>query len=270
MREFRCVFLTGAGSGIGMRLAEMALGRGAAVAGFDARPEGLAKLSQTAADSGGRLHSAVVDVRQDQELADAIGAAAERLGPPDLAINCAGILLSKPFAELTSQEFTRVIEVNLIGSRNFAAAALPLMGRGSRLALVASMAGLVANYSYAAYGASKYGVLGLAEVLRLEYKPRGIDVSVICPPEVETSMVYAERKTMHPVSRSLKRTAGTMDVETACAEIFSSLQKGRFLIIPSRRARAVAWVARHVPKPVVHAGTDLAVRLALSRSGAGN
>lgn len=266
MREFKCVFLTGAGSGIGRRLAEMALQRGAAVAAFDVRPEGLATLGQTVAGAEQRLHTATTDVRNAEELEDALRVASERLGPPDLAINCAGIMLAKPFAELTGEEFSRVIEVNLIGTRNFAAAALPLMQRGSRLALVSSMAGLVANYSYAAYGASKYAVLGLGEVLRLEYKPLGIDVSVICPPEVETHMVYEERKTMHPVSRSLKQTAGTMDVETACAEIFSSLQKERFLIIPSRRARAVAWVAKHVPGPLVHAGTDLAVRLALSRS----
>lgn len=267
MKEFHCVFLTGAGSGIGRRLAEIALSKGAAVAAFDANPEGLAALSQAVPGTEPRLHTATVDVRNAPELQHTLTTAAERLGSPDLAINCAGILLAKPFVELTAEEFSRVIDVNLIGSRNFAAAALPLMHRGSRLALVASMAGLVANYTYAAYGASKYAVLGLGEVLRLEYKPLGIDVSVICPPEVETNLVYEERRTMHPVSRVLKRTAGTMDVETACAEIYSSLQKGRFLIVPSRRARAVAWVAKHAPGSLVHAGTDLTVRLALSRVG---
>jgi NAD(P)-dependent dehydrogenase (short-subunit alcohol dehydrogenase family) len=266
MRQFERVFVTGAASGIGRRLAELALQSGASVAAFDADPEGLARLQEAASRRGQRLQSAPVDVRRPDELEEAIERAAGQLGAPDLAINCAGIQLAKPFESLSAEEFTRVIEINLIGSRNFSAAVLPRMDRGSRLALVSSLAGLVPNYSYAAYGASKYGVIGLAEVLRLEYKPRGIGVSVICPPEVETNLVHEERKTMHPVSRALKQTAGTMNVDDACAEIFAALQKERFLIIPSRRARAVARVAKYVPAGLAHAGTDLAVKLALARS----
>lgn len=265
MKQFHRVFVTGAGSGIGRRLAELALQSGASVAAFDARPEGLAEL-QTRSAAGQRLHTAVADVRDAAALEDVIGAAADQLGPPDLAINCAGIMVAKPFEELSAEEFDRVIGVNLIGSRNFAAAVLPRMSRGSRLALVASMAGLVPNWSYAAYASSKFGVMGLAEVLRLEYRPRGIRVSVICPPEVETNLVWEERKTMHPVSRALKQTAGTMELNPACDEIFAGLQKGRYLIIPSPRARALAWVSRHVPAPLTQAGVDLAVRLALRRA----
>lgn len=265
MRHFERVFVTGAASGIGRGLTELALQSGASVAAFDADSEGLARL-QEAAGAGPRLVSATVDVRRPDQLGEAVARAAGQLGTPELAINCAGIQLAKPFESLSAEEFTRVIEINLIGSRNFAAAVLPGMQRGSRLALVSSLAGLVPNYSYAAYGASKYGVIGLAEVLRLEYKPRGIGVSVICPPEVETPLVYEERKTMHPVSQALKRTAGTMSVEDACAGIFAALQKERFLIIPSARGRALARVAKYVPAGLAHAGSDLAVKLALARS----
>src|SRR3546814_2598867 len=57
-----------------------------------------------------------------------------------------------------------------------------------RLALIASMAGLTSNYAYAAYGASKFGVVGLATTLRYEYEPLGIGISCICPPEVKTQI----------------------------------------------------------------------------------
>jgi len=63
------------------------------------------------------------------------------------------------------------VDINLKGSRNFAAAVLPHMASGSRLVLLASLAGLVGNYAYAAYNASKFGVVGLASALRIEYKP---------------------------------------------------------------------------------------------------
>jgi NAD(P)-dependent dehydrogenase (short-subunit alcohol dehydrogenase family) len=265
-QRFSRVFVTGAASGIGRRLAELALHHGADVAGFDLTKDGLSELSEEAARLGRRSHVELVDVRRADALTSAVDRAAEAIGAPDLAINCAGIQLAKPFEELSGEEFGRVIEVNVVGSRNFAAAALPHLGTGGRLALVASLAGLVPNYSYAAYTASKYAVVGLAEVLRLEYAPRGIGVSVICPPEVETNMVYEERKMQHPASAALKRTAGTLDVDTACREIFAGLRAGGFMIIPSRRARAVAWMGRYIPRGLAHAGTDLTVRRALRRS----
>jgi 3-dehydrosphinganine reductase len=267
MREYKRVFVTGAAAGIGRRLAELALDAGADVAAFDAVEAGLSELSEAAARPGRRVHAQVVDIRDVEGVKEAVKSAVADIGAPDLAINCAGIQLAKPFAELSAEEFRRVIEVNLLGSRNLAAAVLPHMQSGSRLALVSSLAGLVPNYSYAAYSASKYAVVGLAEVLRLEYKPRGIDVSCICPPEVETNLVAEERRTQHPASAALKRTAGTLDVDTACREIFAGLQEGRFMIIASRRARAVAWMGKYVPRALAHAGTDLTVRRVLSRSG---
>jgi NAD(P)-dependent dehydrogenase (short-subunit alcohol dehydrogenase family) len=264
--RFTRVFVTGAAAGIGRRLAELALEAGADVAAFDQARDGLTELTDAAAQRGRRVQAETVDIRDAERLNEAVEEAVGLIGAPDLAINCAGIQLAKPFEELSAEEFRRVIEVNLLGSRNFAAAVLPQMHAGGRLALVSSLAGLVPNYSYAAYSASKYAVVGLAEVLRLEYRPRGIDVSVICPPEVETNLVVEERKTQHPASATLKRTAGTLDVDTACREIFSALQERGFMIIPSRRARLVAWMGKYVPRALAHAGTDLTVRRVLTRS----
>jgi 3-dehydrosphinganine reductase len=224
-------------------------------------------LAHAATQQGRRIQTQTVDVRDPDRLTEVIAAAVQLLGAPDLAINSAGIQLAKPFEELSAEEFRRVIEVNLLGSRNFAAAVLPHMQAGGRLALVSSLAGLVPNYAYAAYSASKYAVVGLAEVLRLEYRPRGIDVSVICPPEVETNLVVEERRTQHPASATLKRTAGTLDVDTACREIFAGLRTGGFMVIPSRRARAVAWMGKYIPRALAHAGSDLTVRRVLARSG---
>ena len=87
--------------------------------------------------------------------------AAAALGAPELAINCAGIQRASPFEQLPAEHFEQTVAVNLVGSRHFAAAVLPHMVAGSRLALVSSMAGFAANYSYAAYSAAKFGVVGL-------------------------------------------------------------------------------------------------------------
>ncbi len=241
------VFISGGGSGIGRQLARHYAARGSAVAVFDLRIDervrhGLAPLNQPAS-----LFFHEVDVRDAEALRAAVIDAITVAGPPRLAIHCAGVQAAGRFLDLTEEQFRHVIDVNLVGSRNFAAATLPQMQPGSKLALVASLAGLLANYAYSAYCASKFGVVGLAGVLRLECLQRGIDVAAICPPEVDTPMVEEELKTMDPITRELKQVVGTLDLESACREITAGLERDEFLIIPGARARMIARLGRWFP-----------------------
>jgi NAD(P)-dependent dehydrogenase (short-subunit alcohol dehydrogenase family) len=242
-------YITGAASGIGRRLSELLAARGARVVGFDRN----ARTDATFA----------VDVRDADAVEAAFAAAEAQVGPPSLVINSAGIQLGKAFADLTTEEFTRVVEVNLLGSRNVAAAALRRLSPGGHLVLVASLAGLVPNYGYAAYCASKYGVVGLAEVLRLECRPRGIRVSCVCPPEVETPMVDEERRTELAPTRALKDLAGTMALEPAARGILAGIDRGDFLIMPSARARGARNLARFLPARLSRAVSDRVVDRAL-------
>src|SRR3546814_665032 len=120
---------------------------------------------------------------------------------------------------------------------------------GSRLALIASMAGLTSNYAYAAYGASKFGVVGLATTLRYEYEPLGIGISCICPPEVKTPMVASERANGNPVSLELKEFAGSLEIDPACDAMLAGLDAGRWMIIPGVNSRITAFAARYLPRP---------------------
>jgi NAD(P)-dependent dehydrogenase (short-subunit alcohol dehydrogenase family) len=247
--DAKCAFITGGGSGIGLRLAQKLLERGTSLAIFDlaVRGEVRQELEKLAEGTGARCSFHEADLRDAPGIASAVADAVAAIGAPDLAINSAGVQISKPFEALTADEFERVVGVNLVGSRNFAAAVLPHMAAGSRLALIASLAGIVANYGYAAYNASKFGVVGLAGALRLELAPRGIGVSVICPPEVETPMVTAERATSDPISLKLKEFSGTLGVEDACSEILAGLDAERWMIVPGRRARLTRRLAQIFP-----------------------
>ena len=246
MPAWRNAIITGGASGIGRELTRRLLADGATVAVIDRNPDpGARDALQPAGD--GRLHFHTADVTDLEQLRGAVSAAVAQIGAPDLVVNSAGIQDARPFAELSKEDFERVVAVNLFGSRNLAEAVLPHMVRGSQLALVASLAGLVPSHSYAAYNASKYGVVGLAGALRLEQVERGVEVSVVCPPEVNTPMVATERKTLSPVAAKLKDTAGTLEVGPACEEILAGLRRGRFLIIPGWRARWVARIARLFP-----------------------
>jgi 3-dehydrosphinganine reductase len=246
-KKWDTIYISGGGSGIGLYFARKFASVGAKVAIFDLRiiDEVRNELVQLSGADALAFHE--LDICDDRAVTAAAEESAEKLGGTDLALNCAGIQISKPFLELSADEFTRVVNINLIGSRNFAAAVLPHMGSGSRLAFVASLAGLISNYSYAAYNASKFGVVGLAGAVRMDSIARGIEVSVICPPEVMTPMVEEELKTMNPITFELKQVAGTLDLDTACQEIMAGLEKGDFYIIPGFKARMIWRLNRWFP-----------------------
>jgi NAD(P)-dependent dehydrogenase (short-subunit alcohol dehydrogenase family) len=241
--------VTGGGSGIGLELCRRLLQEGTAVAVIDRQnsPQAQEELDALAARTGASVLFYEADVTDEQTLRQRVDTLVQELGAPDLVLNCAGIQDARPFEELSGADFERVVAINLCGSRNLAAALLPHMASGSQLALMASLAGLVSNHSYAAYNASKFGVVGLAGALRLEYLPAGIEVSVICPPEVETPMVEQERRSLPAVAAQLKDTAGTLDVATACDQILAQLRRRRVTVIPGWRARGVALLARLLP-----------------------
>jgi len=149
---------------------------------------------------------------------------------------------------------------------HFAAAVLSHMAPGSNLVLVASLAGLVGNYGYAAYNASKFGVVGLASALRIECKPRGIDVTVVCPPEVVTPMVLEERKTASPVSMATKDFAGVVELDELCNDILLGASRGKWMIVTGFKARLTRFLARMFPG-LMNRITDRMVADALRRHG---
>jgi 3-dehydrosphinganine reductase len=248
------VLITGGASGIGARLAALLAARGEGVATVD-------RAEHAAPASGVAL---TADVRDGEQVRAAVAQAVKALGPPRLVINSAGVQHGQAFEAFTDADFERVIAINLLGSRHVAAATWEhLASTRGRLVLIASLAGLVPNYGYSAYCASKYGVVGLAEVLRLEGKPRGIDVSCVCPPEVETPMVDEERRTELGPTRALKDLAGTMDLDPAADAILAGIDQGKALIIPSARARGAVALARFAPRRLTRAVSDRVVARAL-------
>ncbi len=256
-KHWHTVFITGGGSGIGLYMAEKFLRAGVQVALFDLNfsaevQSRLASIEAGAIDTESiedtaKYQTYELDIRDSSAVLQSVSEATEALASPDLALHCAGIQLAKTFEHLTQEEFERVVTVNLFGSRNFAAAVIPVMKAGTHLAFVSSLAGLVPGYTYAAYNASKFGVIGLAGALRLECRPQNIAVSVICPGEIYTPMVVKEMETMHPVMRRMKAFAGTLALNEACDEIWEALAKRKALIIPGKRAKLAYLLGRWFP-----------------------
>jgi NAD(P)-dependent dehydrogenase (short-subunit alcohol dehydrogenase family) len=171
----RRVIVTGAAGGIGAAVLKLFAAAGAQVQGWD----------QVASDG-----VAVCDVTDEAAVADAFEAASLD-GPVTDVVHAAGVTILGPIAAMSVDEFRRVIDVNLVGSFVVARETARRLASGGSLVLVSSQAGLKNGAFWGAYGASKGGMLRLADALVEELAPRGIRVNSICPGGVETAMTDA-------------------------------------------------------------------------------
>jgi NAD(P)-dependent dehydrogenase (short-subunit alcohol dehydrogenase family) len=263
--SWRRAFVTGGASGIGLRVAEELAAAGAELAILDQRlsDAARARIESARASEDQRILFVRADMTDAPALRQAVASAVAEIGSPDLAVHSAGINIAKMFHLLGDEEYRRVIDVNLWGSRNFAHAVLGSMRPGSHLVFISSFAGIAPNWSYGAYSASKFGVVGLAGVLRLESKPRGIGVSVVCPPNVPTPMSEEENTGMHPVQQALKETAGTQSAERVARIILSGARRRKFLILPGLKAKLTYLLVKLAPLWLVHRISDRIVRRVL-------
>lgn len=241
----RAVFITGGMSGIGEELAKRYAAEGCHLAIFDLACKDSVEqaISRCKQSSEQKLEVFEVSVADHLALDEAVNKAVEKIGSPSLAINCAGILRTAAFRELSYEDFKQTIDVNLFGSRNFASSVLAHMHSGDHLALVASLAGIVGTYTHGAYAPSKFGVVGLAEVLRTEFKVEGIDISVICPGEITTPMLDEERRMGSKVAEKMNAFSGLQTVQEACDGIVKGLDRRDFMITPSARAALTRFLA---------------------------
>jgi NADP-dependent 3-hydroxy acid dehydrogenase YdfG len=175
----RTAVVTGASSGIGEATARALVAGGASVALLARRGE---KIEAVADELGDAAHAVTVDVTEP----DALLAAAERLGPIDLVVANAGVMLAATMDKRRADEWQRMIDVNVRGLldtvRAFTPALLAAAERGpADVVTISSIAARDRFPEYAVYGATKAAVTAFAEGLRLELSPRGVRVTNIEP-----------------------------------------------------------------------------------------
>jgi 3-oxoacyl-[acyl-carrier protein] reductase len=191
MAGSRVAFVTGGTEGIGRAVA-WSLGRAGWQVGFCARNEAKVAAVQHELEEAG-IHAAGVpcDVGVEQDVARAVASVTERLGPIDTLVNNAGVLIAKPFLELTVDEFDRTMATNVRSLFLVTRAVLPGM-RARRRGDVVNVASLAGRNGFAggtAYTASKHAVLGFSRSLMLETRKDGIRVVAVCPGSVATAML---------------------------------------------------------------------------------
>ena len=192
--EGKTAVVTGAGRGIGRAIALAFAGEGANIA-LAARSE--VELEETrclAAETGSRVIAVRCDVTDPSSVTAMAEVVLAEFGVVDILVNNAGYGKFRPFVELTDEDFTRTIEVNLTGAFRCIKAFLPgMMERKSgRIINVSSVSGLKAINHQSAYCASKHGLNGLSKTLALELRPYNIGVHALCPGGVTTRLSEEE------------------------------------------------------------------------------
>jgi NAD(P)-dependent dehydrogenase (short-subunit alcohol dehydrogenase family) len=194
------VLITGSARGIGAALAERLASHGARLALVGLEPE---TMQQVASRCGDGTFVAEADVSSNEQVTQAIDAAAEALGGLDVVVANAGIATGGPLRVQDLRSWERVIEINLLGVMYTDRAALPHLERSKGYVLnIASTAAALRGPGMTAYCAAKAGVEALSDCLRIEMRPLGVGVGVAYFLFLDTDMVNDSEREMPLLQRA--------------------------------------------------------------------
>lgn len=185
----KTVLVTGASSGIGRATAMCLAADGHHVVVTGRRPDRLADVVAGISSVGGSAQALPLDVTDRSNFRDVVDTIGQERGSLDVLVNNAGVMLLSRLAALAVDEWNHMIEVNLVGLMNGAAAALPQFRRqgGGHFITVASIGAHQVSPTSAVYSASKYAAWAFTEGLRQESEPT-IRVTTISPGVVESEL----------------------------------------------------------------------------------
>ncbi len=184
----RVALVTGASSGLGLAFARMLADAGASVALGARRRE---RCAEAAAAIGPAAMAVALDVTDGTSVEAALDAVEAELGPVAILVNNAGIVIDKPIADTSREDWSSVIDTNLTGCWLTAQAVAKRMiarGEGGRIVNISSILGETATGRVHAYAASKAAINQLTRTMATELARHRIAVNAIAPGYIETDL----------------------------------------------------------------------------------
>jgi SDR family mycofactocin-dependent oxidoreductase len=247
----RVVFITGGARGQGRAIAERLARDGADIAiadigrDIDALEYSLAS-DRDAAETTGRVEALGqrclalnADVRDQAALDRAVDTAVEELGSVDVLVSNAGIVDYKPLWEISEEDWTTVLDVNLSGSWRAVKAASRYFRESKRGVIVfnSSINGVEAGFNYAHYVSAKHGLLGLMKACALELGPYGVRSNAVLPTVIDAPINHHQASWNRVVGKRGATREEWLDATRAWHVL-----RGRGALPEQAVADAVAWL----------------------------
>lgn len=179
----RSVIITGGSRGLGLELARQLAREGARLTLVARDEKELQRAEDELAALGADVLTVPCDIRNQEEVVDAVARAVTEMGRVDVLINNAGVIQVGPMEEMTVDDFEEAMAVHFFGPLYFTLATLPHMRviGGGRIVNISSVGGKIAIPHLLPYTASKFALTGFSDGLRTELRQKKIFVTTICP-----------------------------------------------------------------------------------------
>lgn len=187
----KVVFVTGAARGIGKEICLVMAKEGYDISlNYRTRTDEVDELKKEIESYGVRCAIVQGDVGSYEECEKMVNETVSELGSIDVLVNNAGITKDGLLMRMSKDDFTKVIDVNLVGTFNVTRNVIPLMvkQRSGRIINIASVVGVAGNAGQANYAASKAGIIGFTKSLAKEVASRNILINAIAPGFIATDM----------------------------------------------------------------------------------
>ncbi len=258
--EGKAIVITGASSGIGEQLAVALAGRGARLLLAARRLEALEDVARRCRALGGDAIAVAADVAVVGDCERMIAAAIEAFGGLDFLVNNAGISMWSRFDEVEDLGiFERLMRVNYLGAVYCTHFALPHLKASRGMVVgISSLTGKTGVPTRSGYGATKHALQGFLDSLRIELRHEGVDVLVVSPGFVATSIrakALNKKGLAHEVSPR-DEARGTMPLQKCVSLIVSGMERRKREVIMTSKAKFGMWLKIVAPRLVDRMAAD--------------
>ena len=189
MLKNKVALVTGASKGIGKAIAlEFAKNNADVIINYNNDKGGALEIEQEIKNMGRKAMCIKADVSNYEEVALMIQSIKKEFGRLDILVNNAGITMDRTLKNMTQEEWSKVINVNLNSVYNVTKHAIPLIPKYGRIINISSIAGISGNFGQCNYSASKAGIIGFTKSLAKELGKHGITVNAVAPGLIQSEM----------------------------------------------------------------------------------
>jgi NAD(P)-dependent dehydrogenase (short-subunit alcohol dehydrogenase family) len=224
----KVAIVTGGSSGIGLAVCHRLAEEGCKVVVVSRDGAACERAAEALRSKGAEAAGVSCDVGVAAQVEAAVKATLDRFGALDIVVNNAGVMVFRPIEELTEEDWTRTLAVDLLGVAYFTKQAFLHMKAGGAIVNIASIHALMTSPLVAPYAAAKAAVLSLTRTTSIEGKAKGIRCNVILPGAIDTPMLWS-----NPNIKSGAETIDKADVgrpeDIAAAVAFLASEEAAFI-----------------------------------------